>query len=80
MWNGDVIRHNFKWNICDVMKRKDLKELLWCDVDILYENTLVLKNKQVSKFLGENLISIKSRSREVFGPISDIILHSSISA
>ena len=26
MWNGDVIRHNFKWNICDVMKRKDLKE------------------------------------------------------
>ena len=23
MWNGDIIRHNFKWNICDVMKRKN---------------------------------------------------------
>ena len=64
MWNGDVIRHNFKWNICDVKKRKDLKE---CNVDILYENRLVLKNKQVSTFLSENLISMKSRSREIFG-------------
>ena len=23
----DVTRHNFKWNICDVMKQKDLKGL-----------------------------------------------------
>ena len=25
-WICDVIRHNFKWNICDGMKQKDLKE------------------------------------------------------
>ena len=47
--------------------------LLWCDVDILYENTLVLINKQVSTFLSENLISMKSRSREVFGKNCDLI-------
>ena len=47
--------------------------ILWCDVDILYENTHVLKNKQVSTFLGENLISMNSRSHEVFGQNCDLI-------
>ena len=55
MWNGDVIRHNFKWNICDV------------------ENTHVLKNKQFSTFPSENLISMKSRSREVLRKNCDLI-------
>ena len=55
--------------ICDVMKQKGLKEFyyLQCDVEFLYENSDVLKNKQVSNFLSENLISMKSRSREIFG-------------
>ena len=64
-WICDVIRHNFKWNICDVMKQKDLKQFLWCDIEFLYKNSDVLKNKQVSTFLRENLM--KSRSRESFG-------------
>ena len=28
-WICDVIRHNFKWNVCDVMKQKDLKEFYY---------------------------------------------------
>ena len=39
---------------------------------------LVLKNKQVSTFLSENLISMKSRSREVFGKKCDLISLSSL--
>ena len=54
-------------------KKRSKRVLLWCDVDILYENTLVLKNKQVSKFLSENLILMKSCSREVFGKNCDLI-------
>ena len=53
-------------------KKRSKRVLLWCDVDILYENTLVLKNKQVSTFLSENLISMKSRSRGVFGKNCDL--------
>ena len=54
-------------------KKRSKRVLLWCDVDILSENTLVLKNKQVSTFLSENLISMKSRSREVFEKNCDLI-------
>ena len=33
----------------------------------------LLKNKQVNTFLSENLISMKSRSRETFGQKCDLI-------
>ena len=67
-WICDVITHNFKWRICDFIKTKmSYKALLWCGVWFLHENTDLLKNKLVSTFLSENLISTKSRSREVFG-------------
>ena len=53
--------------------RRSARVLLWCDVEFLYENCDVLKNKQVSTFLSKNLISMKSRSREVFGKNCDLI-------
>ena len=54
-------------------KKRSRRVLLWCDVDMLYENTLVLKNKQVNTFLSENLILMKFRSYEVFGKNGDLI-------
>ena len=37
------------------------------------QNSDVLKNKQVSVFLSENIISTNSRSHEVFGQNCDLI-------
>ena len=61
-WICDVIRHNFKWNVCDVMKRKDLKNFF-----MLRRWIHLQKLRCRFTFLSENSISTRSRSREVFG-------------
>ena len=57
---------------CHETKRSK-RVLLCCDVAFLYENSDVHKNKKVSTFLSENLISVKSRSCEIFGQKCDLI-------
>ena len=57
---------------CHETKRSE-RVFLWCDVEFLYENSDVLKNKQVSTFQSENSISVKSRSREIFCQKCDLI-------
>ena len=56
------------------MKQKDQKEFIYGVMLNSFTKTLyVLKNKQVSTFLSENLILVKSCSREIFGQKCDII-------
>ena len=48
---SDVIRHNFEWNICDVMKQKDTKEIYsGVMLNSFRKNSDVLKNRLVSSY------------------------------
>ena len=53
--------------VMSTKKKMSCKILLKCDVEFLQENSDLLKNKQVSMFLIEHLIPIKSDSCEVSG-------------
>ena len=72
----DLWRHQTQLQMeglwCHETKRSK-RVLLCCDVEFLYKNSNVLKNKQLSTFQSENLISVKSRSREIFCQKCDLI-------